>query len=218
MRRGGLNPLAVGEDAQEYPRPFMMRTLLVSLLIASVSAWAQVAPPPVTALPVASNGLGFEAKLVSITKGASKADPDVVIMGSKKTRESKSLLEVRARNLSAAPVEARLEWFFVARNVETKKNYVWDQGQRNLSLPSGSERVEMVESAELARSMTKSTTMGTLVDAKGKSSTTFTTSSHESGSRPYGWIVRMWAGGRMVQVRTSSTEMEALGRSLGPLQ
>jgi hypothetical protein len=77
----------------------------------------------------------------------------------------------------------------------------------------------MAESTELARTTTKTSEIGVARDAFGQViGTTVSNSSSASGSRPYGWIVRMWAGGRLLQVRASSNDLETLGRSPVPLK
>lgn len=112
-----------------------------------------------------------------------------------------------------------MEWFFVARDVQSKKSYVWDQGQKILSLPAGAEQTEVVESTELVRTSAKSSRTDLLKDPYGQVvGASITHSSSETGARPYGWIVRMWNGDRLVQVRTSSNDLQALGRSLNPVE
>lgn len=171
-------------------------------------------PATVSLLPTASNGLSFEARLIS-SGGASKVEQGG--LQSSETRQSKMLVELRAHNFSATPAETRLEWFFVARDLQSKKYYVWSRGDRQLSLAGGAEQTEMAESTELARTTTKTTEIGIVTNAFGQTiGNTFHSSKSETGARPYGWIVRMWANGHLVQVRTSSNHLEAMGRLSDP--
>jgi hypothetical protein len=200
-----------------------MRLLVVflSLGICAV-ARAQVSVPTAPKLAPAASSLSFDARLVS-NGGTARNDQTgpkapYTTAQNKETRSSKMTVEIRARNFAAAPADAQLEWYFIARDLQSKKPYVWDQGTRELKLAAGSEQKETVESAELYQTTTKTSENHPLPAYIGQTPRYQASSSkQEWGAKPYGWIVRMRAGGRVVLVRASSNDLETMASGLDPV-
>lgn len=197
-----------------------MKRFLTSLLLLG---WCAVSPAQVPSqLPPASNGLSFDARLVA-NGGAAKTERGGPVgpyttAQSSQTRASKMSVEVRARNFSAVPAEAHLEWFFIAKDLQSKKPYVWDHSRREVSLAAGSEQKETAESTELYQATTQKSESRPVQGLIGQTPRYQQSSSkQEWGAKPYGWIVRLWSGDRLLKVQASSNDLEAMARDLDPL-
>ncbi len=127
------------------------------------------------------------------------------------THESKSRVEVVVRNLSTVPAQARFDWFFVAREIPSRREFVWDQGQRDVSMTPGSEQKETLESKPLAETTRRKTEYTTQQNSLNPQQVQQQSSTEQSGGRPSGWIVRMWDGDHLLQVQASSSDLEAIG-------
>jgi hypothetical protein len=204
--------------------------MLILPLFSCAAAWAQITPPPLapnqlpggTPLPIVNSGLTFDAKSVSSggrtktlldgNSGMSYANAD-----NKQTHQSKIRLEVHMHNMGVAPANVRLEWFFVAKDVNSKREYIWDNGQMDTALTGGADHLEMLESTNLTQTSEQqfSTQARTVL---GQTQVTQISSADHSGGQPAGWIVRMWAGDQLVRVRGSSSNFEDIGRDQKQLQ
>jgi len=198
----------------------MKPLLVVITLLFGATVWAQVPLPPVVPhSPNAkgNNGLTFEAKLVS-SGGATKTEKGGIANSSgqtfesMQTHESKSRVEVIVRNLSTVPAQPRVDWFFVAREIPSRREYVWDQGQKDVSLAPGSEEKEMLESKPLAQTTRRKTEFSRPQNFPGSQQIQPQSSTEQSGGRPSGWIVRMWDGEQLLRVQASSSDLETVGR------
>lgn len=128
-----------------------------------------------------------------------------------RTRKSRSALEIQVRNVASKPDSARLEWFFVAKDEGSDNFYVWDNGQREVSVPAVGYAKELVSSTDLTSSVTRTVTRtnsGTTANPMIRTTTT----EQKSGARPNGWIVRMFVDGQLARVQASSGMLEQLGR------
>jgi hypothetical protein len=177
-------------------------------------------PPSISQLPepAANTGMTFEAKSIA-NGGGVKTDRGVASgatfqkLESTQTHENKSQVEVVARNLSTAPAQAHFDWFFVARDVQSRREYVWDQGQRDVPLAPGIEHRELLESAPVVETNRQKTEYTKPTNSTGLQRMQQQSSMEESGGRPFGWIVRLWDGDHLVQVQASSNDLEIIGRN-----
>ena len=198
--------------------------------------YAQPVPSQANLSPLAFQGLNFEAKTVA-NWGGQTIDRSAGATGSssvtkKVTRESRPVIELQVRNVSRRPGLAHMDWFFVAQSVSGGGLFVWDKGERDVSLDAGAERAETIESSGLDQA-TKTETHGERVTVPGSSgrspagysysrgpTTVITpvTSQERSGARPNGWIVRMFVEGKLVKVQASSNPLEVIGRDSAQLE
>ena len=197
-----------------------MKTVPVLILfLVCATAGAQVLPPsatPKTSAFSGNNGLTFEAKLIS-SGGSVKTDRGLASgatfqkLENTQTHESKSRVEVVVRNLGAAPAQAHFDWFFIARDVQSRREYVWDQGQRDVPLNAGAQKKELLESKPVTET-TRQKTEYTQPSGAGPQQAQQQSSKDQTGARPFGWIVRLVEGERVLQVQASSNDLESVGR------
>ena len=168
-------------------------------------------PPAATSLPsTAARGLSFEARQIASggsPDGSNTARTSDGQIAKTRVRNSQTTLEIQVRNLARETDTAHFDWFFVAKSVITENTYVWDKGERDVPVPAASQKKETVESEELAATVTRTTS-----GSSSSSSSKGYTSEKKSGSRPYGWIVRMSVGGQVVKVQASNSELDKIAR------
>ena len=118
-------------------------------------------------------------------------------------------LNVEIRNLAKAPDQAKLEWFFYARNVKGGEPRLFDSGSQEVSIePTGTSKVELQSKSLVSKVERKLyTTDG--VDANGFNPSHG--SVNRSGERPAGWLVRISDGPNVLAVRGSSQSYETMG-------
>ena len=113
-----------------------------------------------------------------------------------KTKVATRELNITVRNMAALPGQFTIEWFFVGKPATGTRRFLYDKGERNVTLaPNAFDKVS-VESKEL--------TSNTIRD------TFYTGYSYKSGDKPDGWIVRAKVGDEIVRVKTSSPQLEQL--------
>jgi len=176
-------------------------------------------PPSISQLPgpAGHSGMTFEAKSVS-NGGGVKTDRGVTLganyekLDSTQTQENKSQVEIVVRNLSTMAVQAHFDWFFVAREVQSRREFVWSQGQRDVPLTPGVEHTELLESTPLVETTRRKTEYTKPANSTALQQVQQQSSTEQSGARPFGWIVRLWDGKQLVQVQASSLDLEFVGR------
>ncbi len=178
----------------------------------AAAATPPATPPAATGLPAASaaRGLSFEARQTSSGGSPAASTSERTFEGSLskiRVNKSQTTLEIQVRNLSREADTAHFEWFFLAKGVAVERTYVWDKGERDVPVPPASQKKETVESEELASTITRTTTGSTT-----SSSSSSHTSEKKTGARPYGWIVRMSVGGKLVKVQSSNGEIDKIAR------
>ena len=201
--------------------PFIL-ILLCSLASASL-AQSTLSLPSAAAM----RGLSFEARSTasggSLESGANprtnqtSKNSTVESLSSTRTRKSRIVLEIQVRNMASKPDSARLDWFFMAKEEGNDKLYVWDHGQREVSVPAVGQAKEVVSSTELISSVTRTVTQtnsGTI----DKPTSHTTANEKKTGARQNGWIVRMFVDGQLARVQASSGTLEQLGRNSAQLQ
>lgn len=180
-----------------------MRTFFTLLtMLWCATAGAQVVPL------ATRTGLAFEVKVlpsdVQTPREGNISSPKAPFANQKESYESTVRLELLLRNMNAAPAQAHLDWFFIAKDLELNHDMVWDRGERDVALAAGDTQKELIDSSE-----TKRTTEHFAV-GNGKFAS-------KRGIKPRGWIVRLWSGNQLVRVHASSNEMETLGRNQATL-
>lgn len=125
---------------------------------------------------------------------------------------SQTTLELRARNLSANPSAAQFEYFFIAQNVNGGKKYIASRGNKDIALEAGADTKEIFESAEIVQSTTTTSNRVFVPSSPGGNTGTYQMRSTQSktGSRPSGWVVRMFADGKLIRIQASSSELERM--------
>ena len=201
-----------------------MKAIFIAMMILSgTAAWGQLAPSsPVSSNQQASvNGLSLVVRAnrtrVNTAMKAGNVPlpgttPKLVIglpktVNNSQTYTSTTQLDVLVRNTSALPVKARLEWFFIARD-PAHHQYVWDQGQRDITAPPGESLGQNVDSVPLGR-LTQKVTTAIAMPGGG---TQLSAAAEHVGGRPYGWIVRLWLGDQVVRLQASEDYLEAVAR------
>lgn len=182
-----------------------------------------------SSLPVNTfSGLNFEAKTVT-SGGRSTVDRNSSAFSAKetKTQESQPTIELNVRNVSHQPNAAQFEWYFVAKAVSGGTPYVWDEGRREVQVPASGAQVETLESKPLTRETVRESHQEiekrTTITQHGFGGTGMTSTTtryvptvnsrqEQTGSQPFGWIVRMFVGETLVKVQASSSQLEVVGR------
>ena len=167
-----------------------------------------------------STGLTFEARTVANGGGIAVATPGIsrgyAAPVRTETRASHPVLEVKIRNLAPQPASAHFDWFFIASGLNGQSRYVWDRGQRDVSLLPGGDQTETIESTPVEQKTVTETHLQTVTTTMSNGSTTTgqqaVSSQRRVGSRPDGWIVRMFVGDVLVKVQASTTVFEQVAR------
>lgn len=165
-------------------------------------------------LPKATSSISFDVRSVATGGGQSTGTPQptgrsAYSTGVSRVRERQTVLELRARNLSNQPATVNFEWIFLAKNVSGRGSaYVWDRGQKQISLEGGADTKETLESSEIVQVSTVNSQRRLVSYSDGSSGYEMISSQSKSGSRPVGWAVRMMADGKVVRVQASSSEYE----------
>jgi hypothetical protein len=136
------------------------------------------------------------------------------------TRDSHPVLEVKVHNLAPQPATAHFDYFFIASGLNGRGRYVWDRGERDVSVLAGGEQTETIESIPVEqKAINESHSFNvttTYRDSAGithqvTQPQTIATQRH-TGSRPDGWIVRMFVGNVLVKVQASTTVFEQVAQ------
>lgn len=93
---------------------------------------------------------------------------------------------------------ATLEWYFIAKDLESKTSYVFDSGMSDITLDSAKPTEIDITSKELASSVQNYVALGEKV---------------QSGSKIDGYIVRVVAGDKVLTVDASSRQLEITGKN-----
>ena len=180
-------------------------------------AQGPAATPPVSnLLPKVTSSISFDVRSVATgggqTTGAAAPTMRSSTSGTSRVRERQTVLELRARNLSKQPATVSFEWVFLAKHVNGRGGaYVWDQGQKQVTLEGGGNTKETLESSELVQVSTVTSQRYLVRYTDGSSRYQTTSTQSKTGSRPVGWVVRMLEDGKVVRVQASSSEYEKFG-------
>ena len=206
---------------------------VVFLLAGASSLSAQVpAAPPVAArshslsLNVVPNSVGGSTRMSQDT--SSKATEGSKLNGGlahrlsttqKQTTSSKQSLQITVHNFAALPDSAQVEWYFVAvpaipepGTSLSEQQFVFDQGAKSVALQGNGNDSFAAESKEVTAMFQRKNAarMGrvgrvTTIN-RGAAAPT------QSGSKLQGWLVRVVADGKVIAVRGSKDEFEAIAK------
>ena len=110
-------------------------------------------------------------------------------------------LAINVRNMSAAPGEFTIEWYFIGKPASGTQRFIYDKGTRKVTLgPSAFEKFA-VESKELSSQVVRDN----YYYSSGYS--------FKSGDRPDGWILRAKVGEEVVRVKASNAQLEQLEKN-----
>jgi len=186
-------------------------------------------PSVVSELPTAGKGLSFDARSISNggsvkTSQSSSATGLNSSLQSTQTQENRVTVEMQVHNFGAAPAQAHFDWFFVAkpvRSVQThgvgqtqNPGYVWDRGQKDIAVAAGTDQKEVFQSSGLTQveqQTTQTQATGFFGGPGLQYQNQISAMKSSSGARPYGWIIRLLDGDRVMQVRASSSDLETIG-------
>jgi hypothetical protein len=191
-------------------------------------------PPGPSSLPSraalsVSTGLTFEAKTVAngggiTAPGAVASQPQTAYGVPKQyappskieTRASHPVLQLKVHNLAPQPANAHFDYFFIASGLNGGGRYVWDHGERDVAVRAGGDQTETIESIPVEqRTINETHSFNvTTTYTNGSTSTQRQTESTQrrTGSRPDGWIVRMFVGNALVKVQASTSVFEQVAR------
>jgi len=114
------------------------------------------------------------------------------------TKTSSRLLNVNVRNMSPAPGDFEVEWYFFGKPANGSGRFLYDKGSKRVTLaPNAFEKVP-IESKELSNH--------TVRDYYAYSYT------YSSGDKADGWIIRVKVGDDVVRVKGSNALLEQLAQ------
>jgi len=123
---------------------------------------------------------------------------------SKSVLNHRTVLSVAVRNFSTQPDAVQLEYYFFAQSVAGGKEYLLNSDTSKISLAGGETQTVNATSKEVA-----TTTTQKLTGADGYSTIM---SQQKTGEKLKGWMVRIMADGKVLQVRGSDMKYEDYGR------
>ncbi len=191
----------------------------LGLALAAQMASAQVAPTNThsLSLDVTVTGTGgasrahsnFNENLGATTAtGGAAADQKDYSSGRKK--KSALGLSVEVRNLARAEDRPTVEWYFFSEPVGKHEFSIFDSGTKDLAVNAGQSQTFPLESKELTQEVERH-----LHQSDGITNGIPdhpSASVKKSGDKIAGWLVRLLADGKLLQVRASSPQFEALGK------
>jgi hypothetical protein len=116
-------------------------------------------------------------------------------------------LTITAGTLGHAPFSAQVEWYFIEKDLQTKRDHVFDHGSKTVTLKAGADVQFDAVSKQLKSSVTNDLIYG-MSELTPK----------VSGGKPNGWIVRVSANGNVLVVRGSTPSLEEAGNNPGLLE
>jgi hypothetical protein len=119
-----------------------------------------------------------------------------------KTKVATRELAITVRNMSQTlPGKFTIEWYFIGKPTNGTRRFLYDQGNKEITLaPSAFEKIA-VESKELS----SRTVRDSYYYSYGYN--------YKSGDKPDGWIIRAKVNGEVVRVKASSPQLELLEKN-----
>jgi hypothetical protein len=115
-----------------------------------------------------------------------------------RTQAATRELGITVRNMSAAPGQFEIEWYFVGKPANGTRRFLYDKGSRRVSLQPGALEKFAIESKELTNYRYHSVYSGY---------------SYKSGDKADGWILRAKVGDEVVRVKASNPQLEQLEKN-----
>jgi len=198
----------------------------ITLLLPGLCSYGQFPAPATGAVAPVHHSVSIEVTLAGSGGGgnsSNKTHDDVgkytgvgggalttSTIESKQTVNHRTVLSIAVRNFSPQPDEVQLEWYFFAEPVGGTKTYILNSDVSKISL-QGSE-TQTVTATSLETGTTK---VQKMTGATGYSSIL---SSNETGTKPKGWMVRLVADGKVLDVRGSDLTTEGYGKDDNQLE
>jgi hypothetical protein len=114
------------------------------------------------------------------------------------TKTSSRELNVNVRNMSPAPGEFEIEWYFFGKPASGSGRFLYDKGSKKITLaPNAFEKVS-IDSKELSNRTTRDYY--------------YYGYTYSSGDRADGWIIRAKVGDEVVRVKGSTALLEQLAQ------
>ena len=192
----------------------------ITLLLAGLCSYGQLPAPATGAVAPVHHSVSLDVTLAGsggAGNSSNKSHDDTgkytgvggmplttTTLESKQTINHRTVLSIAVRNFSPQPDEVQLEWYFFAEPVGGTKTYVLNSDVSKISL-QGSE-TQTVTATSLETGTTK---VQKMTGAAGYSSIL---TSSESGTKPRGWMVRVMADGKVLDVRGSDLTTEGYGK------
>ena len=109
----------------------------------------------------------------------------------------RTAISISAGTLMHSPLSAHIEWYFIAKDLVRKRDYVFDKGGRDVSFQGGNVVEFDAVSKDISSSVTHETAYG-MSELHPKI----------AGSKPDGWIVRILSGDTVLDMRASTPLLE----------
>jgi len=116
-------------------------------------------------------------------------------------------ISITAGTLMHSPLDARIEWFFVAKDLAKKNDFIFDHGTKDVTFKGG-----LVEQFDAVSKDIESTVTNETIYGMSELTPKLT------GAKPDGWIVRITAGGAVLDMRASSSALEDAANDPDQLQ
>lgn len=210
-------PFHKGKRRRKIPNKLMIRHIYlscISVVVLGLSARAQLPAASAAASPAAApvqHSLSMDVKAVG-SGGTGKAT-HVGSMQDTTLQGHRTVLAVEVRNFSQHPDQAHVEWYFFGAGLGSSKVSLFDSGGSDVTLQAGGVEKLSAASKELTTVVKRSITTGPVTN--GVQITTI--AREEGGSTVKGWLVRLLADGKVIQMIGSSSKYEELGKH-GDLQ
>jgi hypothetical protein len=117
-----------------------------------------------------------------------------------KTKVASRELAITIRNMSALPGQFSIEWYFVGKPANGTRRFLYDKGEKQVTLTPSSFEKFSVESKDLTSKAVRD-------------SYYYYGYNYKSGDRPDGWIIRAKVGDDVVRVKASSPQLEQLEKN-----
>lgn len=169
--------------------------------------------------PVSSGGATRTSSELKVDQGRKKSGLKARDQKYSTTRERGSGigLDVEVRNLRHQPDTATVEWYLFARSLDGGDPFIFDRGSEVVTIGAASREFVNIDSIELTGTIQKNLTLRA-GKSGGVQNSGSAASVKKSGSKVAGWIVRLVADQRVLQVRASSPSLEAIGKDASQLR
>lgn len=177
-------------------------------------------PVPFSRLGLVQSSFSIAVRAVASGGGGQTGSPEMGRSGLPtvtKTRDSQTNLELKIRNLSATPATAEIDYIFIAQKFPVGGTYIWDRGSRPIAVEAGAEITENIQSTAVVQTATTKTDRRYVSSSTGGGYYENYSYQTREGSRPQGWIVRLFVDGKLSRVQTSRSEFDAMAYTL-PMQ
>ena len=214
------------------PMKFIFSFCLATLVIGSLSAFGQApAVPAHHSLNLQVEPVSTGSSMQNTAAAKSGGFGGRTAGGKDEITKTSASIAITVHNFAAAPDTAQVEWYFIATpaKLEPGKSaadqlFVFDKGSQSVTLPASGESKIPVTSKEVTSELKRAAVRSGYVrnnSAKGNNApatgapvaaTPPPRGPQESGDKLSGWIVRVMADGKAIDVKASKDSLEELGK------